>query len=198
MRSVNGIAAVLGACFLVGCGASLNVTRQERLELRIARDERRAAELRATVLRTAQLQALQQRCLAATECRAKVAAVDAHVARQLASCNASWATWEACDAARTKRTATGAGLGCLLGWGAAAVTGGAAAPLVVAGCGAGALVGNDGAEGSCTETSRPPVCSGMDTVYKGTALRALGLDASPMCEPEPSECGRLNVLLQSL
>lgn len=192
---------VSGAAFLsvlAGCSARMDrrlgqvEQRQSELDLRVAVDERRAADLRADALQLQDVLDAQRRCIAWEECRAQTSRVQAEVMGKLAQCNMNTANWYACDAQRTRNTAEGAGLGCLLGWGAAVVTGGAAAPAVLIGCGAGAATGDSGSTGSCTNQPKPRSCGQMGSAFQNEVLTAQGLLAMPVCGQMPQECASLN------
>lgn len=183
---------------VTGCGAGTDrrlgqvEQRQLELDLRVAVDERRAADLRADALQLQYVLEAQRRCIAWEECQARTSIINAEVMAKLAECNRNTANWYACDAQRTKNTAEGAGLGCLLGWGFAVATGGAAAPAVAIGCGTGAVAGNSGSTGSCTDHPRPKPCGKMEATFRTDALTTHGLTSMPVCGPMPEECASLN------
>lgn len=180
-----------------GCGGSINAARQDSLDIRISKDERRAAELRADTLRLAALQRLQHRCIEVSACRAAAARVTATATGYLAKCNAKRANWEACSAQRTKNTAGGTALGCGLGWVTAVVTGGAGAPAIAIGCGTGAVVGHSSSSGPCVGTPHPEPCGLRGAEFTSRALLANHLTAMPDCPTEPPECARLESLSRS-
>jgi hypothetical protein len=194
-RLVSSTSIVLA---LFGCGAHVDrrlgqiEQRQSELDLRVAVDERRAADLHADTLQLQYVLDAQRRCIAWQECRAQTSRIEAEVMAKLAACNMKTANWFACDAQRTKDTAEGAGLGCLLGWGFAIMTGGSAAPAVLIGCGAGAATGSSGSTGSCTTQPKPQPCGRMGPAFQTEALWAHGLTDMPVCGPMPEECAALN------
>ncbi|MDC3985916.1 hypothetical protein [Polyangium jinanense] len=183
---------------IFGCGAHVDrrlgqiEQRQSELDLRVAVDERRAADLRADTLQLQYVLDAQRRCIAWEECRAQTSRIRASIMANLAACNMNTANWFACDAQRTRNTAEGAGLGCLLGWVVAGVTGGAVAPAVLIGCGAGAATGSSGSTGSCTTQPKPRPCGQMGAAFQSEALMREGLTAMPVCGPMPEECAALN------
>lgn len=183
---------------LVGCGARVNQRlreieqRQLELDIRVAVDERRAADLRADTLQLQYVLDAQRRCIAWEECHARTSRIQAHVMAQLAQCNLNTANWYACDAQRTRNTAEGAGIGCLLGWGFAIATGGSAAPAIAIGCGAGAVNGESGTRGSCTTQPKPQPCGNLQFFFQQKALMASGLTAMPVCGAMPNECTELH------
>ncbi|MCC6554193.1 MAG: hypothetical protein IT372_14400 [Polyangiaceae bacterium] len=183
---------------LAGCGAGTDrrlgqiERRQSELDLRVAVDERRAADLRADAIQLQHVLETQRRCIAWEGCRAQTSRIQAEIMAKLAECNRNTANWYACDAQRTRNTAEGAGLGCLLGWGAAIVTGGAAAPAVLIGCGAGAAAGDSGSTGSCTSQPKPKSCGRLGPAFQAEVLAAQGLTVMPVCGPMPQECASLS------
>ncbi|HVJ17584.1 MAG TPA: hypothetical protein VM686_19305 [Polyangiaceae bacterium] len=183
---------------LVGCSAQMDrrlgqvEQRQSELDLRVAEDERRAADLRADTLQLQHLLDAQRRCIAWQECRARTSRIQATIMAKLASCNMNTAHWFACGAQRTRNTAEGAGLGCLLGWVVASVTGGSAAPAVLIGCGAGAATGSSGSTGSCTTQPKPQPCGRIAPAFRSEALMLEGLTTMPDCGRMPTECVALN------
>lgn len=182
----------------IGCSAGTDrrlgqvEQRQAELDLRVAIDERRAADLRADTLQLQNVLEAQRRCIAWEGCLAQVSRINAEVMAKLAECNKNTANWYACDAQRTRNTAEGAGLGCLLGWGFAVATGGAAAPAVLIGCGAGAATGDSGSTGSCTNRPKPRPCGQMGLTFQSEVLASQGLTTMPVCGPMPEECASLN------
>jgi hypothetical protein len=185
-----GAAALAVAVSLTGCGAGVE-QRIAKINEALSRDERRAALLRGDTLKLQTHLAIQRRCLGIAECRATSAAVNADRLAALGNCNLEAANWAACDAERAKDTATSAGLGCLFGWAAAIVTGGAAAPAVVIGCGVGAAAGHGSAEGSCVDAERPRDCGTRDAEFVSQALAKHGLRETPQCQDDPPECALL-------
>jgi hypothetical protein len=183
---------------LAGCSAGTDrrlgqvEQRQSELDLRVAVDERRAADLRADALQLQYLLEAQRRCVAWEECHARFTRIQAEITAKLAECNKNSAIWYACDARRARDTAADAGLGCLFGWVVAGVTGGAAAPAVVIGCGAGAAAGDSGSKGPCTSQPKPKPCGNLGRVFEVEALAVLGLPSTPDCGEMPEECALLN------
>lgn len=187
---------------LGGCGARTNQRlgqieqRQSELDIRVAVEERRAADLRADTLQLQYMLDAQRRCIAWEECRARTSRIHANVMVQLAQCNMNTANWYACDAQRTRNTAEGAGIGCLLGWGVAIATGGSAAPAIAIGCGAGAVSGESGTRGLCTSQPKPQSCGNLQFFFQQKALMAEGLMDMPVCGAMPNECTELRFSAQ--
>ncbi|MFO0710896.1 MAG: hypothetical protein U0353_13710 [Sandaracinus sp.] len=125
--------------------------RLDRIEAEIAESEARAARARDAAR--------------FEDCRAAQAERRSQAAQRVAACWQSAATNARCEAGRSERRASGTIWGCLLGIGAAALTGGAAAPLALGGCGAGYLV-SGGREGECGDA---PTCD-LDELATGGAL----------------------------
>lgn len=182
------------AALNMACSANTSA-RRESISLSIARDERRAATLRADVLRLQRLQRIQNECISAASCLAQFESLRAEIHFELSKCNAELANWEACNAERTSKTATGAGLGCLAGWAFAAATGGAAAPAVVIGCGGGGLLAHGSASGTCVGTHQPAPCGNRQLEFETTVLSRHNLAQMPQCRPEPPICAQLGSLL---
>ena len=147
--------------------------RLDRIEAEITESEVRAARAREAAQRE--------------ECRAAQAEHRSQAAQRVAACWESAATNARCEAARSEQRARGTIFGCLLGIGAAALTGGAAAPLALGGCGGGYML-SGGREGECgtaptcdlEELSRAthegPLCGGRLGVEVADArTRARGL-----------------------
>jgi hypothetical protein len=186
---------VLGILVCLGCGQNTDQRlaqvqkRQSVIDERIAADEKRAAELRSEVKQLEQTVDLERSCLARQECWMQLARVNAFVAKELAECNRHSANWFACDAERTRNKAEGTGLGCLVGWGFAVLTGGSAAPAIAIGCGLGAKRGESNTVGHCMQQSRPEACGARQAAFTEAALASLQLTNMPTCEPVPPECG---------
>lgn len=202
IRSMRNASITVMFFALVGCGARIDKRlgqieqRQSELDIRVAVDERRAADLRAETLQLQYVLDAQRRCIAWEECHARTSRLHAHVMAQLAQCNLNTANWYACDAQRTRNTAEGAGIGCLLGWGVAIATGGSAAPAIAIGCGAGAVSGESGTHGSCTTQPKPQSCGQLQFVFQQKALMAEGLMDMPACGVMPNECTELRFSAQ--
>lgn len=185
---------VWGALLLFGCGRSTDQRlaqvqkRQSAINERIAADEKRAASLHAEVEQLEQTIDLERRCVERQECWTQLARVNAFVAKELAECNRNSANWFACDAERTRNKAEGTGLGCLVGWGFAVLTGGSAAPAIAIGCGLGAKHGESNSVGDCMKQSRPQPCGAQQDIFTAAALASLQLPSMPACEPMPPEC----------
>ncbi|PRP92601.1 hypothetical protein ENSA5_47820 [Enhygromyxa salina] len=88
------------------------------------------------------------------ECRAQKAIVEAKVTEAAAACGAQIAQHEACLARNDARVSKGAALGCGLGILSAVVSGGATAPLAIAGCAGGAVAG----KATASSCGRAPAC----------------------------------------
>lgn len=184
----------VGIQLLSGCSrnaderlAQLN-KRQSAIDARVAADEQRAADLRLEVQQLEDVLQMQRTCLERQACWTQVARVNAAIAAELAECNRKSANWFACEAERTRNKADGTGLGCLLGWGFAAATGGSIAPSIAIGCGLGAKHGETHTRFECLNRSKPMLCGQMPMLMKRLALSTVGLSEMPTCEPMPPEC----------
>lgn len=134
---------------LVSCGCATAKAKQAAtLDTRLAKLE--AEEQR----RTQRLSALESEIEAAevtlaaaqdqarlAQCRAQRAVIEAELTEAAARCGAQIAEHEVCLARNEAKVSKGAAVGCGLGILSAVVTGGATAPLAVAGCTGGAVVG---------------------------------------------------------
>lgn len=200
MRRHLAFATIGLGCYCLSCAALFSdrvdevSRRQTKLDEAIARDERQAAELRAASLKLQRRLEVQRRCLAHSACVGQTNAVTADVYAGLARCNVQAANWAACDAARAKRTTGAAGLGCVAGWAAAALTGGAAAPAIAIGCVGGAAAGHGTAQGVCVNAQRPRDCGTREGEFVSAALARRGLSSMPNCGVEPPECATLSSL----
>ena len=185
---------VWGMVLVSGCARSTDQRlahvqkRQTAIHERIAADEKRATELRAEVKQLEQTVDVERRCLERQECWTQLARVNAFVAKELAECNRNSANWFACDAERVRNKASGTGLGCLVGWGFALMTGGSAAPAIAIGCGLGAEHGESNTVGDCMHQSRPIPCGARQEAFTAAALASLQLASLPTCDPMPLEC----------
>jgi hypothetical protein len=160
------------APLLGGCGATaLNgeaTTRLNALDVRIAVDERRAANLRADVLQQEASLRAQSACMSWAEGRARLARIDAEAAQALATCALRDAQFHRCEAEGSKHTAHGALIGCAIGGTAATLLSfGTLAPAVLAGCAAGLAAGHvtkedcPSVEPNCDATARAAVTIAM-------------------------------------
>jgi S1-C subfamily serine protease len=149
---------------------------QEQVKLDAIRAEISAAEVRAGEA---------QREAAFSECRAQVAGVEAAVAGAAAECARRVAAYNACRAENEARAAKSGLLGCVFGIGAAALSGGAAAPLALSGCGLGVAVGS----ASASECDEVPSCA-TEPDHVTPILQERGLEVVPMCG------GRLGVAVR--
>lgn len=140
---------------------------QERLRLDGLREEISRAEERAALARKeAQFH----------ECKSTVAELDADVALRKAQCMGHIARHNQCLAQAEAAAAKGGIGGCLLGFGAALFTGGAAAPWALGGCAAGVGVGAASAK-ECP----PAACATDPAALRPLVLAQRGLAAMPMC-----------------
>jgi len=148
--------------------------------------EARAANIETALRdRQAQLDALDRKVAAARheldieQCRAAAAQLDAEVSLDRAECLRLRAEFGQCVADNEARRAKGTSWGCILGLGAAVMTGGAAAPMVATGCGAGYVVGR-GRAGRCPAN---PECSIDPVAIKPRVLSRHQLSTWPTCAP---------------
>lgn len=178
------------------CGCSQNADerlaqlnkRQSVIDRRVAADEKRAAELRNEVVQLEDVLKMQRTCLDRQACWAQVARANAAIASQLAECNRKSANWYACEAERVSTKAGDTGLGCLLGWGFAAATGGSVAPAIAIGCGLGAKRSELRNHARCLNEGKPIACGEIPTLLTRLALSSAGFSKMPTCEPMPPEC----------
>ena len=136
---------------------------KERLALRLEIQEARAAAERS-------------------RCEALVSQMDAEVIVTRVECVKAQAEYSECNAENSARTADHGFWGCVLGLGAAVVTGGAAAPLTLAGCGGGLVVAT-ASEETC---GSPPQCTQQFNDIRATVLAKRRLARMPICSrPSP-------------
>ena len=146
--------------------------------------ERHIAELRAEQQRRqGELQEIRTQIDAATKeqerekCRALGARLDAEVALRKAQCIGQRASYAECLSKSDTRKTGGGLLGCLAGVGLAVATGGAAAPLTLAGCGGGYLLG----AATANDCGANPVCTPDDDALRPEVLAAENLTEWPQC-----------------
>jgi hypothetical protein len=168
---------VLCLALLAGFGCTASKTREAAaLDARIAKleheESRRTAklvelegEIEAAELSLVNAQAEAKRA----ECRAQKAIAEAKLTEAVASCGAQLAQHEACVARNDASVSKGAAVGCGLGILAAVVTGGAAAPLTIAGCTGGAVAGK-ASTSSCGEA---PNCYARLQTERKQAVREI-------------------------
>lgn len=167
-----GAAAVLVTTFTLGCGGGSAELSGRIAQLRSEQAQRQAdLERIQQEIRTAQIEQQRQ------QCRAYAARLQAEVALASANCLEARSQYAACVANNEAHKSKGGLLGCLVGLGAAVATGGAAAPMAVAGCAGGLLVGG-ATTNSCGQN---PVCTIDETLLQSAALAQDGLTAWPQC-----------------
>jgi len=178
----------------VSCSRVPSSSGAASIDLRLAADERRAANLRAQTIQLQRQLEAQIACIRWARCQAIWASLRATQMQLLAECNQRSAQWHACDAGRAKKTAGGAGVGCLFGLAVAGATGGAAAPWLAVGCAGGALGGVSSASGPCTRLPEPRRCGELSDAFKREALRRRGLGSEPeQCGSKPASCVQLGL-----
>jgi hypothetical protein len=165
------LALVPSLAFPACVGASPALIRRVD-ELRVEQQQRQA-ELDRIEQEIAAARTEQQR----QQCRAISAQLLSEVAIQRAQCLATRSDYAQCVAENEANKSKSGMVGCLVGLGAAVVTGGAAAPLTLTGCGGGLLVG----DGNAKECGPSPVCTPDPTVLGATVLSAHGLTSWPQC-----------------
>lgn len=151
---------------------ALEVTQRQR-RAEVDSLERRGAQLRA------ELQQMQER-LALARCQAVRAEVRATSARMVAQCQDQRIQFAQCNADAARRSADNTMAGAFLGFAAAALTGGAAAPLVLGGSVLGRASTGDGACGVF------PSCSTEASAYQAEAMRQLSVTTLPSCQDPDS------------
>jgi len=156
----------IGGCRSVATQGDVDQLSKEVAVLEKKRDDRRA-ELRQLLEETK-----------TQECRATRAKVEAKVIVRRVECVKEQAKYESCIAKNQARTSGSGFLGCLLGLGAAALTGGAATPYAVAGC-AGGIVAGGVTEKKC---GSPPACVKTFNVIEKEVLQQEGLESISTCE----------------
>lgn len=177
-------AALLALCSLFGCGAAARAGVQASIDELEQRQRAADAQLQTTLAAIAEAEHREQiaaKQAAAAQCRAQVMGLAAEAAEHLSRCSLARASVAQCQAKVAKAQADNTILGCLFGIGASVVSGGAAAPLAMAGCGLGRLAGQD--EIDCATGDG----AAMDCSERGAqrvVLQAHGLPTIPMCGGE--------------
>jgi hypothetical protein len=171
---VTSAASVFAVMAFVGCAGEDATSLQMRVSALQQEQARRQAELQgvAAQIAAARLELARQQCLASS------AAIAAEVTVKAAICLASRSKFAQCEANNHAHTAESGVLGCVAGMGGAVLTGGAALPLTLLGCGGGAALGH--ASGS--ECGPDPVCTPDEAILARDALQRRGLAAWPTCQ----------------
>jgi len=192
MASLQRVAG-LGLVTVLACSSTGLEGRLSTLEAEEVRRQERLDALEQQIT-SAELRAEHAKARAEYhECKATSAHLNAEVTLRRAECYQAVAAHTECTANNERNTATAAATGCLLGLGFAILTGGAAAPAALVGCGGGAAVGH----ATRTKCGEVPRCASQLNDMKRVVLAELGLVAMPTCTeppelelpepPEPSE-----------
>lgn len=110
-------------------------------------------------------------------CSAKRALIKAEIIGFRSQCVQKQAEYETCVAKNNASSAKGAAFGCIAGLGAALITGGAAAPATLLGCGAGHIAGKS----ANTHCGRPPNCVQLFNNIEYKMVNKHRLDRIPNC-----------------
>jgi hypothetical protein len=145
----------------------------------------RLARTRELIRESEQRAEAARRVAIAVECRAEVASIDAEASEQIADCLAAQTRTAACRANVARQAADNTLLGCAGGILLGVVTGGAAAPMALLGCGLGRAASTD--EAACGQT----VCSSKSAVLL-QVLAKHGIERLPMCG------GQLGLMLEEV
>lgn len=176
MDTREAVLAFLAASLAAAC-VPPNKTKTDALAAKQAAHSARMDALDAELL-AKQAQVANARYEAArAQCKGAVAKIQSSFARQEAACSQRVAASARCTAAQEKRKTKSMATGCLLGAAATAITGGAALPLVVGGCGGGYLYGDSTADG-CPEAA----CESDVHVWLRAAIHEGGRLGVPSCE----------------
>jgi hypothetical protein len=116
-----------------------------------------------------------------SRCEALEAQINAEVIVTRVECLKAQSEYAECDAKNSAKTSNGGLFGCVLGLGAAALTGGAALPLTAAGCAGGAAVGAS----SQVECGERPTCTEQFDQIEATVLSKHGLTQRLICTQAP-------------
>lgn len=116
-----------------------------------------------------------------SRCEALVAQINAEVIVTRVECLKTQSEYAECDARNSAKKSDGGLLGCVLGMGVAALTGGAALPITAAGCAGGTAVGAS----SQVECGTPPSCTEEFDQIEATVLSKHGLTQRPICSQAP-------------
>jgi hypothetical protein len=175
---VAGLGLMIGAA----CSSSGFEGRLATLEAEEARRQAKLDSLERQIT-AAELRAEHAKARAEYhECKATSASLHADVTLRRARCFQEVSSHTTCTAENERNTATGAAAGCVLGLGVAILTGGAAAPAALVGCGGGAAVGH-ATRKKCGEVPR---CASHLNDMPRMVLAEHGLAAMPTCV-EPAE-----------
>lgn len=165
----------------LGCAPTGFEARLSSLEEEEAERRQRLDELEHQITR-AELKVDHAKArVAYHDCKAARATIDAKTVLYEAQCFQDISAHAQCVAENERDTATGAALGCLLGVGAAVVTGGAAAPAALVGCGGGAVLGYATRE-KCGDIPR---CASQVNEMESLVLAEYGLTRAPTCTAPP-------------
>ena len=172
---------VLGLLALSACSSTGLEYRLSNLEAEEVRRRAKLDELEQQIT-MAELRADYAKAYAGyQECKAARASISAEVKVRRAGCAQELAGHAQCVAENDKKTSTGAATGCLIGIGLAAITGGAAAPIALAGCAGGAAIGT-ATRSKCGDVPR---CMSYINSMEPIVLADMGLSEKPTCvEPE--------------
>lgn len=195
MRSLQPVTG-LGLVTVLACTPVGFEQRLSTLEAEEARRQKKLDSLEQQIA-SAELRAQHAKARALYhECKASTASLKAEVTLRRAECYQEIAAHTECTANNERNTATSTTAGCLLGLGFAILTGGAAAPAALVGCGGGAAVGR-ATRKKCGDVPR---CASQLNDMKRVVLADSGLVAMPQCieprepeslaRPEPSKPAR--------
>lgn len=182
MLMARGKTTVLGLLALSACSSTGLEYRLSKLEAEEVRRRETLDELEQQIA-MAEVRADYAKAYAGyQECKAARASISAEVKVQRALCAQEMAGHAQCVAENEKKTSKGAAAGCLVGIGLAAITGGAAAPVALAGCAGGAAIGS-ATRSKCGEVPR---CVSYINSMEPIVLAQMGLSEKPTCA-EPAK-----------
>lgn len=172
MLRANGTLAVAPLVVVAACGSTDPGLSDRVAALRFEQQQRQVEldHIRQEIM-AARAEQLRQ------QCHTFEAQLLSDVAVHKADCLRTRAEFAQCVADNSAHTSKGGMLGCVAGLAAGVITGGAAAPLALAGCGGGLLLGR-GTEKACGEN---PVCTPDDGVLRTTVLLERHLPGWPTC-----------------
>jgi multidrug efflux pump subunit AcrA (membrane-fusion protein) len=149
------------------------------LETRVAALRQEQTRREAEIAALAQQEEQARRILEQRQCEAIVAGLTSEIAVKRAECLESRSDYAACLAKNEAHSSNSGLLGALAGLAASVVTGGAAAPLVLAGAG----VGYAGGKVSSSDCGGSPVCTPDEQVLRQDVLSSHHLPGTPTCGP---------------
>lgn len=180
MRAVSGLVLfgglLVSSCQVEDTGPNSASRRLSDIEAKIDEGQRKLDQVQLELREQTERMEATKVELAFLQCRVKVNEVRAETERRRSECARKLAEYNLCEAKNAKNAGEAGVAGCLLGIAAAAVSGGAAAPWALGGCGVGVIAGTT----SATECPVPKCAAELETIEQ-TVLKEHSLPAMPKC-----------------